>query len=170
QRLTVVPAEPVPLATTVANVYREAQRYLVLAEADDRGSGLVSMKELRLYGVFAGIPVSDRIEFVRDTLGPVLDLPEHKARELLETLEAVYRCRGRIADAAATLHLHQNSVRYRLARVEELTGLSLDVPADRMQLELAMRLRRVATAELASLDDSSAPSDGDNMAERPASA
>ncbi|HEX2039761.1 MAG TPA: hypothetical protein VHF47_08530, partial [Acidimicrobiales bacterium] len=47
QRLTVVPAEPVPLATTVANVYREAQRYLVLAEADDRGSGLVSMKELR---------------------------------------------------------------------------------------------------------------------------
>jgi hypothetical protein len=170
QRLTLVPSEPVPLTTTLAGVYRDAQRYLLLAEADDRGSGLVSMKELRLYGVFAGIPVSDRVEFVRDTLGPVLDLSEHKARELLETLESVYRCKGRIADAAADLHLHQNSVRYRLARVEELTGLSLDVPADRMQLELAMRLRRVATAELASLDDSSPASVSDPVAERPASA
>lgn len=170
ERLTVVPAEPTPRATTLSVVYRQAHRYLVLAEADGRGCGLVTVKELRLFGMFAGIPVSDRVEFVRDMLGPVLDLPEHKARELLETLDAVYRRRGRIADAAADLHLHQNSVRYRLARIEELTGFSLDVPADRMQLELAMRLRRGATIELAGLDDSPPPAHDDDARERPASA
>ena len=172
ERLTVVPSEPVPLATTLSVVYRQAQRYLVPAEAEGHGCGLVTVEELRLYGMFARIPVRDRVEFVRDMLGPVLDLPEHKARELLETLDVLYRCKGRIAAAAADLHLHQNSVRYRLARIEELTGISLDVPADRMQLELAMRLRRVATVELAGLDDSpSAARDDDTTArERPASA
>lgn len=170
ERLTVVPAEPVSPATTLSVVYRQARRYLVPSESEGHGCGLVSVKELRLYGMFAGIPVSDRVEFVRDMLGPVLDLPEHKARELLETLDVVYRCKGRIADAAADLHLHQNSVRYRLARIEELTGFSLDVPADRMQLELAMRLRRVATFELAGLEDSPPPTHDEKARERSASA
>ncbi len=44
-------------------------------------------------------------------------------------------------------------MRYRLNRIEQLTGLSLDVPAQRLHLELAMRLRWVAKAELASLDE-----------------
>jgi hypothetical protein len=153
ERLIVVPAEPTAQVNKLTHVYRRAQPYLTLAHAVGSGAGIVTVKELRLYAVLAGIPLSDRIEFVRDMLGPVLDLPEHKANELLDTLDAVYRRRGRIADAARALHLHQNSVRYRLNRIEQLTGLCLDVPAERLHLELAMRLRWVAKAELATLDD-----------------
>ena len=153
ERLVVVPAEPVTHVNTLVHVYRRAQRYLTLAHAAGSGPGIVTVKDLRLYAVLAGVPTADRVEFVRDMLGPVLDLPPHKAKELLDTLEAVYRRKGRIAEAAADLHLHQNSVRYRLSRIEALTGLSLDVPAERLHLELAMRLRWVATAELATLDD-----------------
>jgi hypothetical protein len=153
ERVAIVPTEPVALPTSLPAVYRHAKRYLALVDAEGRGPGVVTVAELRLYAMLAGIPVSDRVEFVRDMLGGILDLPDHKARELLDTLEALYRRKGRIVDVAAELHLHQNSVRYRLGRVEELTGLSLDVPADRMHLELAMRLRKVATAELAALDD-----------------
>lgn len=160
ERLVVVPADPVPHAHTLVHVYRRAQRYLTLAHLAGTGPGIVTVKDLRLYAVLAGVPLADRVDFVRDVLGPVLDLLPHKAKELLETLEAVYRRRGRIAEAAADLHLHQNSVRYRLSRIEALTGLSLDVPAERMHLELAMRLRWVATAELGALDDTpSAPTD-----------
>lgn len=153
ERLVVVPADPVPYAHTLVHVYRRAQRYLTLTHTAGSGPGIVTVKDLRLYAVLAGVPLADRVEFVRDVLGPVLDLVPHKAKELLETLEAVYRRKGRIAEAAADLHLHQNSVRYRLNRIETLTGLSLDVPAERMHLELAMRLRWVATAELGALDD-----------------
>jgi DNA-binding PucR family transcriptional regulator len=153
ERLIVVPADPTAHVTQLTHVYRRAQPYLTLAHAVGAGAGIVTVKELRLYAVLAGIPLSDRVEFVRDMLGPVLDLPEHKATELLDTLDAVYRRRGRIADAARALHLHQNSVRYRLNRIEQLTGLCLDVPAERLHLELAMRLRWVAKAELATLDD-----------------
>ena len=153
ERLIVVPSDPTPHLAKLTHVYRRAQSYLTLAHPAGSGPGIVTVKELRLYAVLSGIPLTDRIEFVRDMLGPVLDLPEHKANELLDTLEAVYRRRGRISDAARVLHLHQNSVRYRLNRIEQLTGLCLDVPAQRLHLELAMRLRWVAKAELATLDD-----------------
>lgn len=153
ERLIVVPADPTAHPTQLTHVYRRAQPYLTLAHAVGAGAGIVTVKDLRLYAVLAGIPLSDRVEFVRDMLGPVLDLPEHKSTELLDTLDAVYRRRGRIADAARALHLHQNSVRYRLNRIEQLTGLCLDIPAERLHLELAMRLRWVAKAELATLDD-----------------
>lgn len=170
ERVAVVPTEPTSPPTSLPAVYRHAKRYLALVDAEGRGPGVVTVKELRLCAMLAGIPVSDRVEFVRDMLGGVLDLPEHRARELLDTLEALYRRKGRIVDAAAELHLHQNSVRYRLGRIEELTGLSLDVPADRMHLELAMRLRKVATAELATLDDLPEASDakGWGVVDRPA--
>lgn len=164
ERLVVVPVEPTPLVSSLAHLYRRAQRYLRLAHSAGSGPGIVTVRDLRLYAVLARIPLNDRIDFVRDLLGPVLDLPEHKATELLDTLDAVYRRRGRIAEAAADLHLHQNSVRYRLNRIEQLTGLSLDVPAERLHLELAMRLRWVAKAELAWFDDTPA----ERMRVRPA--
>lgn len=153
ERLLVVPVEPTPLVSSLAHLYRRAQRYLRLAHSAGSGPGIVTVRDLRLYAVLARIPLNDRVDFVRDLLGPVLDLPEHKATELLDTLDAVYRRRGRIAEAAGDLHLHQNSVRYRLNRIEQLTGLSLDIPAERLHLELAMRLRWVAKAELAWFDD-----------------
>lgn len=156
-RLVIVPVEPTSHANSLAHLYRRAQRYLSLAHSAGADKGVVTIKDLRLYAVLAGIPLADRLDFARDILGPVLDLPAHKADELLDTLDVVYRRRGRIADAAADLHLHQNSIRYRLSRIEQLTGLQLDVPAERMHLELAMRLRWVAKAELATLDDPPAP-------------
>lgn len=164
ERLVVVPVEPTPLVSSLAHLYRRAQRYLRLAHSAGSGPGIVTVRDLRLYAVLARIPLNDRVDFVRDLLGPVLDLPEHKANELLDTLDAVYRRRGRIAEAAVDLHLHQNSVRYRLNRIEQLTGLSLDVPAERLHLELAMRLRWVAKAELAWFDDTPA----ERMRARPA--
>lgn len=153
ERMIIVPVEPTDQVTSLAHLYRRGQRYLRLAHSAGSGPGIVTVRDLRLYAVLARIPLNDRVDFVRDLLGPVLDLPEHKANELLDTLDAVYRRRGRIAEAAADLHLHQNSVRYRLNRIEHLTGLSLDVPAERLHLELAMRLRWVAKAELAWFDD-----------------
>jgi hypothetical protein len=170
ERVAVVPTDPVTPPTSLPAAYRHAKRYLALVDAEGRGPGLVTVTELRLCAMLAGIPMSDRVEYVRDMLGGILSLSEHKARELFDTLEALYRRKGRIIDVAAELHLHQNSVRYRLGRIEELTGLSLDVPADRMHLELAMRLRKVATAELATLDEPADTPDsrGWGVVDRPA--
>jgi PucR C-terminal helix-turn-helix domain len=59
------------------------------------------------------------------------------------TLEAWLRHRGRTEEVARALHVHPQTVRYRLTRLRELFGERLDAPDGRFELELALRARRL---------------------------
>lgn len=60
---------------------------------------------------------------------------------LTETLSAWLRHRGRTEAVAAALHVHPQTVRYRMGRLRELYGDRLDDPDARFELELALRSR-----------------------------
>jgi hypothetical protein len=74
---------------------------------------------------------------------PILSLPAVHRAAYLHTLEVLRRTGSSLAHAAAELHLHPNSVRYRIDRIEDMTGLRLGDPADRMALDLAVILVRL---------------------------
>ena len=61
-------------------------------------------------------------------LGPVLGLPAEDRTTLLETLDAYLDHDGSAERAAEVLYCHPNTVRYRLRRLQELTGRSLTDP------------------------------------------
>jgi DNA-binding PucR family transcriptional regulator len=61
-------------------------------------------------------------------LKPVLDLPGLERTRLLHTLESWFSAGGSATATAERLYVHPNTVRYRLRRVEELTGRSLSDP------------------------------------------
>jgi len=63
---------------------------------------------------------------------------------LAETLHAWLRHRGRTDAVAAALHVHPQTVRYRMGRLRELYGARLDDPDGRFELELALRSPHVA--------------------------
>jgi hypothetical protein len=71
---------------------------------------------------------------------PILAMAAPHRAMYLRTLDALRRGGGTRAGAAAELNLHVNSVRYRIDRIEEMTRLRLDDPADRMALDLAVML------------------------------
>jgi hypothetical protein len=58
---------------------------------------------------------------------------------LVETLDAWLRHRGRTEAVAAALHVHPQTVRYRMGRLREIYGDRLDDPDARFELELALR-------------------------------
>ena len=68
----------------------------------------------------------------------MLALPAAEGDLLLSTLRAWCAADGATSTAAACLHVHRNTVRYRLRRVEELTGRSLTRPAGIAELQLAL--------------------------------
>jgi PucR C-terminal helix-turn-helix domain/GGDEF-like domain len=76
-------------------------------------------------------------------LGPVLALPEAESAVLLSTLRAWFAEDGATAQAAAKLHVHRNTVRYRLRRIEELTGRDLTRPSGIAELHLALEAARI---------------------------
>ncbi len=63
-----------------------------------------------------------------EVLGPVLRLPSEDRATLLDTLNAYLDHSGSAERAAEVLYCHQNTVRYRLRRLQELTGRSLSDP------------------------------------------
>ncbi|HJA61073.1 MAG TPA: helix-turn-helix domain-containing protein [Candidatus Brevibacterium intestinavium] len=72
---------------------------------------------------------------------PARALARHDANHngsLLETLRVYFATVGNSAEASRRLHVHTNSLRHRLGRIEEITGLSTAEPADRLWLELSV--------------------------------
>ena len=79
----------------------------------------------------------------RRVLGPVLDLPAEDRRLVLETARIWLAADGSTSAAAQRLHLHRNTVRYRLRRLEELSGRNLGRPVDIAEVHLALESIRI---------------------------
>ncbi|MFJ9175098.1 PucR family transcriptional regulator [Streptomyces sp. NPDC102360] len=73
----------------------------------------------------------------KEVLGPVLALPAEDRIALLRTLQAYVDHAGSAENAGRVLHCHPNTVRYRLNRVRELTGRSLNDPRSLAELVTA---------------------------------
>ncbi|MER7394950.1 helix-turn-helix domain-containing protein [Streptomyces sp. NPDC000151] len=96
-------------------------------------------------GPLAGLVARDPDEghrVARQVLGPVLGLPSEERAVLLGTLQAWLDHDGSAERAAERLYVHANTVRYRLRRLQELTGRSLTQPRAIADLVVAMEAVR----------------------------
>jgi DNA-binding PucR family transcriptional regulator len=81
-------------------------------------------------------------EFVHRVLGAVLRLPDDDRDTYLNTAQAWLDARGSAAEAGRTLYCHENTVRYRMRRLEEHLGGSLDDPLNLAELAAALQAIR----------------------------
>ncbi|MFE1441452.1 PucR family transcriptional regulator [Streptomyces sp. NPDC058739] len=100
---------------------------LALAGLPGTAPGVARFDDNPLAMLVAAAP-AEAAQLVETVLGPVLTLPAAERARLLETLEHWFAAAGSAAEAAGSLFVHPNTVRYRLRRVEELTGRSLADP------------------------------------------
>lgn len=77
-------------------------------------------------------------------LGPLEAYAERRTSELVETLDAFVRSGLDRRRAAAEIHVHPNTLDYRLRRIAELTGLDLRRPDDLTLVVLALRQAELA--------------------------
>ncbi|MES9539706.1 MULTISPECIES: PucR family transcriptional regulator [unclassified Actinomadura] len=81
-------------------------------------------------------------------LGPLLELPPARRQPLAETLLTYLQCGDNAVIAAERLHIHEQTVRYRLRRITELTGGRFTEPDGRLDLMLLLSwLVRTGRAE-----------------------
>jgi PucR C-terminal helix-turn-helix domain/GGDEF-like domain len=83
-------------------------------------------------------------ELARAVLGPVLDLPAQDRSTRLGTLQAWFDAGGSADEAGKRIYCHPNTVRYRLRRLQEHTGRSLDDPRAAAELLAALDALRLA--------------------------
>jgi sugar diacid utilization regulator len=129
--------------------HREAQQVLrcMREHLSDTGPSVLAAEDIgaaRL--LLASASREEARQFARDTFGALLDEPTVKSEELLATLEAFLRRGRNVRDCADELGVHPNTVRYRLASIERLTGLSVTTDDnDYLTAQIAMTVVRLST-------------------------
>lgn len=83
------------------------------------------------------------VEFVGEALGPMLDYDRDRRAELIHTLELAFAHGWNLQAAARAAHIHVSTLRYRLSKVEKLTGRDLAVADERLVLQVAIRLSKI---------------------------
>ncbi|MFD5426671.1 PucR family transcriptional regulator [Streptomyces sp. NPDC127084] len=86
------------------------------------------------------VPDDVRRAFTARLLDPLRDYDERHRAELIPTLEAFLDCDGSWTRCATRLHLHVNTLRYRVGRIEQLTGRDLSRLEDKLDFFLALRM------------------------------
>ncbi len=123
-----------------AESHREAALALDVARASPEG-GVRTHEELGFYGLVARAVDPGMLDALAErTLRPLLQADVRHHTRYVPTLAAYLRANRRLKPAAAALHVHVNTLRYRLARIERLLGTDLEDVDGRFLLELAVRL------------------------------
>ncbi|MEA2438635.1 MAG: hypothetical protein QOH76_59 [Thermoleophilaceae bacterium] len=117
---------------------RRARLALELAAA--AGDGLIAAED-HLLDLILHRDAELAAELAERTLAPLDALPAQTRDRLLETLKAWLEAHGEARPAAAALHVHVQTVRYRLGQLRDLLGDALDDPRARLELAVALRVR-----------------------------
>ncbi|MET7650665.1 MULTISPECIES: PucR family transcriptional regulator ligand-binding domain-containing protein [unclassified Streptomyces] len=86
------------------------------------------------------VPDDVRKAFTARLLDPLRDYDRRHRAELIPTLEAFLDCDGSWTRCASRLHLHVNTLRYRVGRIEQLTSRDLSRLEDKLDFFLALRM------------------------------
>lgn len=123
-------------AASLDKAFRESRQCYIASVVE--GMPFDCFSQIGIYRVL--LPALDNEEsaaFATDVAGALTDKPD-----LLETVCAYIAAGGDIVRSAASLHCHQNTIRYRLGRIRELTGLQ-----DATDSELYLQLKTAIIIE-----------------------
>ncbi|HUO70556.1 MAG TPA: GAF domain-containing protein [Solirubrobacteraceae bacterium] len=131
----------VPAAATRA--YREALDAAKIGRALLGTGGAIPYSQLGAYRYLVQIAPEDAPhDRMRAAVDQLISYDNKRRTALLDTLERYLAERRSVIESARALYIHPNTLRQRLARIEELTGLALDQD-DLLSLELAIKLARL---------------------------
>jgi hypothetical protein len=128
-------------AADIARSYAEARRALAAGRRMGQAGTVATFADLGIHRLLLRVPdVGDLRSFADEVLGGLAEEERSTCIDYLATLSAYFRENGSPARAAQRLHVHPNTVSYRIRRAEELTGLSFSVHRDRLMAEVAVEI------------------------------
>ncbi|HEX6457923.1 MAG TPA: helix-turn-helix domain-containing protein [Thermoleophilaceae bacterium] len=123
-----------------------AEAFLAANVAVAQGMPELAFEETGAYRLLLPAMVEDPEElrrFHEETVAPLVVYDEQYETELVRTLETFLDADGNVAQTAQRLYTHRHTVRYRLERVKELTGLDVASTDGRERLGLGLKAMRV---------------------------
>lgn len=121
--------------------YREASKTIDLG-VHLYNRPILHFDDLGIFKIFIHVTdVEELEEFYRLTLTPLLEYDKRKQTQLLTTLACYFVNNCNVRKTSEELFTHYNTILYRLERIQEITGMNLEDSNDRLNLEMALKMR-----------------------------
>ena len=134
-------------ASDPTDLHRSGAEALLAANvAEARGESQITFEETGAYRLLLPAMSEDPSELQRfhdETVAALVTYDDQYETELLRTLETFLEVDGNVAKTAERLFTHRHTIRYRLDRVRELTGLDVGSTDGRERLSLGLKAMRV---------------------------
>jgi hypothetical protein len=135
--------DPCRAAPDIARSYSEARLALAAAQRMGVPGSVAAFADLGIHQLLLRVPeVADLMTFAESVIGRLIEEERASGMEYLETLSTFFQENSSPRRTAQRLHVHPNTVNYRVRRIEEITGLALNVHRDRLMAEVAVEIYR----------------------------
>jgi len=124
--------------------YYEASYAIKIRKLKGESGVIASFDDLGSYGLLLGLQDTLSLEVFYDSvLGKLQEYDRDNSSDLVKSLACFLEANGHWGDAAEKLYVHRHTLRYRMKRVEEITGRDLDQSQDRMEFWLALKAKEL---------------------------
>jgi DNA-binding PucR family transcriptional regulator len=133
-------AAPVASLEQVPAARNEVDRVLDRPIGRQRVTSLTQSRTPVLLGEIADL-IRARAELIDPRLHALFDYDQERDAALVETLERYLQRFGDVRAAADEMHIHPNTLRYRVRRAEAILGMSIEDPDNRLLLQIQLLAR-----------------------------
>jgi purine catabolism regulator len=135
----------VAATTALRTSFHEARYALEVAQfSNGRAPDVASWRDLGAFQLLLAVQDDEALRLYCDSvLGPIQEGEGDYGGELLKSLEAFLEQNGQWEKAARDLFCHRHTLRYRIRRVEQLTGRDLSTARDRIEFWLALKAKEL---------------------------
>ena len=136
------------LAADPVDLYRAGNEALLAANVAEAGEEetVLAFEDTGAYRLLLPAMSEDPAElqrFFAETVEPLVTYDEQYETDLVQTLETFLDADANVAGTASRLFTHRHTIRYRLERVRDLTGLDVSSTDGREKLGLGLKAMRV---------------------------
>jgi purine catabolism regulator len=122
----------------------QAEQALTLGRYLFGARSVMRYDDLPVYRLLFDMRASEDLQqFYEVTLGALVEYDRRHNAALLQTLEGYFAAHGNLSQAAESLHIHRNTLVYRLRRISEIGGLDMERSEDTLALQVALKAYRV---------------------------
>lgn len=101
-------------------------------------------EKMGIYKILCQDSLKEELErFYEATILPLVEYDSKRSAELVKTLDMYFQSKGNLKKLSEDLFTHYNTTLYRIQRIQEITGMNLEDHKDRLNLEIAIKIKKL---------------------------
>lgn len=110
---------------SIKDAFHETSHLIRLSNIKSFSDKLISYDEIGIYQILFGVSKENLEHIYNTTFEALINYDKDNDAHLMETLEEYFNCDCNLDEMSKHMYIHKNTIRYRLKKIEELTGENL---------------------------------------------